>query len=429
VYFIPAETSAAKLKHPAQIWTQNQPEDARYWFPSFDFPSDKATSEALITVQKGETVIGNGELVDTRTNADRTVTFHYRMDVPHSTYLTSFVVGDYVRVGDTHRTVPLGYYVYRDRRSLAGPAFSRTKEMMAAFESVTGVQYPFKKYDQIMVAGFQQFSGMENITATTLADAELLFAQYSFGKPMVEDLVAHELAHSWFGNNVTCRNWSELWLNEGFATFFEAVSRERLYGRDSYMRKLKSDLDIFLADEAINKNRHALQNRLARADDSLFDATTYQKGALVIHMLRSEIGDDAFWKGVNLYLSRHRFDSVISTDLQAAMESAAGRDLKWFFDQWVYAAGSPRLEIAKTYDASAGVLNVSVAQVQKDDGITPSAFRLPLDLEIATPSGPVKEKVEITKRQETFAIKVPGAPTGLTVDAAEKIVLKTVKID
>ena len=233
IYFIPAETGTGKLAHSAQIWTQNEPEDARYWFPSFDFPSDKATSEEFITAAKGQTVVGNGELLDKTDNPTGTSTFHYRMDVPHSTYLISFVVGDFVQLKDVHGNTPLSFYAYKDRTRVAGLAFAPTKDMMAAYEKLTGIAFPYKKYDQIMVSGFQEFDGMENITATTLADSQILFADYPFGKPLVEDLVSHELAHSWFGDLVTCKNWSELWLNEGFATYMEAASREALHGRDS----------------------------------------------------------------------------------------------------------------------------------------------------------------------------------------------------
>jgi aminopeptidase N len=427
IYFIPAETDSGKLAHSAQIWTQNEPEDGRYWFPSFDFPSDKAASEEYITAAKGETVIGNGELADKTDNANGTTTFHYRMDVPHSTYLISFVVGDFTRLADQHGNVPLSFYAYKDRERVAAIAFAPTKNMMAAYEKLTGVEFPYKKYDQIMLSGFQEFDGMENITATTLADSQILFADYPFGKPLVEDLVSHELAHSWFGDLVTCKNWSELWLNEGFATYMEAASREMLHDRDSYINKLQEDRDEYIAAEGISRNHHALQNRTAKPDQSLFDVTTYQKGGVVLHMLRETVGTAAFWKGVNLYLERHKFDNVVSSDLEAAMEEASGQDLKWFFDQWIYAPGYPMLEVTKNYDA-AGVLHLTVDQVQKEDGATPAAFRFSLDVEVGTANGPVTQTVQISKRSETFDIKLSSAPTGLVVDRQEKVILKAVKI-
>jgi len=428
VNFIAASTPNFPFKHPAQIWTQNEPEDARYWFPSFDFPSDKATSEEFITVRKGETAIGNGKLIESKPNANGTVTFHYRMDVPHSTYLTSFVVGTYIRLDDKYGRVPLGFYAFADKQRQAKIAFLRTKEMMAAFESLTNVPFPFAKYDQIMVSGFEEIDGMENITSTTLADNTILLADFPFGRPLVEDLVSHELAHSWFGNLVTCRNWSELWLNESFATFMEAVWREKSIGRAAYLNKLIDDRREYFADDAINKNHHALQNKSAVGDNSLFDVTTYQKGSLVIHMIRETVGDVAFWKGINLYLTRHKFDTVISTDLQSAMEEASGKKLQSFFYQWVYTAGYPRFEVRKSYDAENKEVRVTVSQVQKADGKVLDAYSFPLEIEVTTEAGSSVHKVDISKREETFNFPASNIVTKVSIDPLEKVILKSVKM-
>jgi len=428
IYFIDAEKAVNKFQHPAQIWTQNEPEDARYWFPSFDFPSDKATSDEYITVQKGEVAVGNGRLIDDAQNADGTITYHYRMNVPHSTYLTSFVAGDFVKLSDKYKDVPLAFYAYSDRRRVAGIAFSRTKDMMSDFETLTGIPFPFEKYDQTMVAGFQDFDGMENVTATTLADTSILFAEYPFGKPIVENLVSHELAHSWFGNMVTCKNWSELWLNEGFATFMEATFREKAYGRANYLQKLIEDRDEFITDDAVGKYHHPLRNLSAQADNSLFDATTYQKGGVVLHMLRETVGDAAFWKGVNIYLTNHKFGNVESADLQHAMEEASGQKLQVFFDQWVYAAGYPKLEVTWLNESSTNTVKITVNQVQKDDGETPAAFQFPLEATLSTESGATVHALNITKRTETFSLKVSEPVKKIEIDKSEKILLKSVKL-
>jgi len=428
VYFIAAAAGPEKARHPAQIWSHNEPEDARYWFPSFDFPSDKATSEEFITVPKGEIAVGNGTFLEKKTETNGAATFHYRMDVPHSTYLTSFVVGDFIRLDDKYREVPLGFYTYDGRQPVAKIAFSKTRDMMKTFEDLTGIGFPFAKYDQIMVSGFQEFDGMENVTATTLSDTEVMFAEYPFARSLVEDLVSHELSHSWFGDMVTCRNWSELWLNEGFATFMEAAFREKAYGRENYLGKLGQDRDAFIIDDTGGKRRHALRNELAKPDNSVFDITTYQKGGLVVHMLRETVGDATFWKAINLYLNKHKYDNAVSSDLQSAMEEASGKELKWFFDQWVYSAGYPKLDVHQVYDASTAQLNVTIDQMQNADQITPAAFRFPLDVEVQTASGSVTQTLDITKRSETFTIKVPAEPTKLVIDKAEKIILKTVRM-
>jgi len=429
IYFIDKESENGSDLHSAQIWTQGEPDEAHHWFPSFDFPSDKATTEEFINVRKGETVVGNGELIGQNENPDGTVTFHYKMPVPHSTYLVSFVVGNYVKVSEKYKDIPLGFYVYPGRQSIVPKAYGKTKQILRVFEELTKIGYPFNKYDQTIVSNFT-FGGMENITATTMADTEIFLADIEFGKSAVENLVSHEAAHSWFGNLVTCKNWAELWLNEGFATFMEAAFQEKIYGRDAYIRKIKADAEIFLIDDAVNPKRIGLFNRNAGNVNTLFDrpATTYNKGGAVIHTLRETIGDEAFWKGVNLYLNRHKEANVESTDLKKAMEESSGIKLDWFFEQWVYGVGSPKLNITQDYDQKTGILKLTITQTQKAEKFSPAVYRLPMDVEIATAAGPKIEKLEISKQTETFSFKTEGRPTGLKLDKAEKIPIKTIKI-
>ncbi|MDQ3131516.1 MAG: M1 family metallopeptidase [Acidobacteriota bacterium] len=427
IYFVDAEVENGKTIRDSQIWTQGETEEAHHWFPSFDFPSDKATTEQFITAEKGETVIGNGELIEQKDNSDGTVTFHYKMSVPHSTYLVSFIVGKFVKASETYKTIPLGFYIYPGKESIVPKAYGRTKDMFRVFEELTKIDYPFNKYDQTMVANFN-FGGMENITATTMADTEILSANFPLFKGGVEDLVSHELAHSWFGNLVTCKNWAELWLNEGFATFMEAAFREKMYGRADYLRKIRSDAQQFIVDDAVNKNRHGLYNQLARPDDSIFDVTTYQKGGAVIHTLRETIGDAAFWKALNIYLNRHKYGNVETGDLQKTLEETSGVNLEWFFRQWVYGAGHPKLDVTQVYNSKSKTLKVTVSQLQKADSITPEAFILPLELEIKTANGIKVEKIEIKNRVEIFSFKLNGKPSEIKLDVNEKIPIKTVRI-
>ncbi len=429
IYFVDEQTENGQQVHSAQIWTQGEAEEAHHWFPSFDFPSDKATTEQFITAQKGETVIGNGELVAQTENPDGSVTFHYKMPVPHSTYLVSFVIGKYTTVSEQYRQIPIRFFVYPGKESIVPQAYGRTRDMMRAFEEVTGVDYPFNKYDQTMVSSFQ-FGGMENITATTMADSEIFFANFEFGKSAVEDLVSHELAHSWFGNLVTCKNWAELWLNEGFATFMEAVSREKLHGRDVYMRKVRFDAEQVIIDDAANRGKFGLFNQTASNVEGLFlrPAITYSKGGAVIHTLRETVGDEAFWKAINIYLNRHKFASVETSDLQKAMEEASGKKLDWFFDQWVYGVGIPKLDVKQTYNPRTKMLRLTVTQTQPVAKDSTPAYRLPMNVEIKSASGVKSEKIEVTKRSQLFSFKTASKPIGLEFDKEDKIPLKTVKI-
>jgi len=422
VYFVPADKG-----HSEQIWTQGEAEENRYWFPSFDFPSDKATSEEYITAKGDETVIGNGDLIEKTHNFDGTVSWHYKMSIPHSTYLVSFVIGKFLKVSDEYRGIPLGFYVYPDREMVARNAFGDTKKMIAAFEELTGVPFPYNKYDQTIVAGFK-FGGMENITATTMADTEIFIGDLPFGKAYVADLVAHELAHSWFGNLVTCRNWAELWLNEGFATYMEAAYREKVVGHDDYLKKIRGDAAEFWIDDAKTIKRHGLFNLRANDVDALFDnsAITYSKGSAVLHTLREQVGAEIFWRALNTYLTRNRFANVESSDLEKVMEESSGQDLKWFFDQWVYGTGAPRLDIKQRYNVRSKTLTLTIDQMQKLDSLTPPAFRLPLDIIIRSADGSNNESLEITKRSQSFSFK-SEKPLELMIDPNLKIPLKRVR--
>ena len=427
IYFIDADIENGKIERDAQIWTQGEAEEARYWFPSYDFPDDKATSEQFITADKSETVIANGELIEKTENSDGTNTFHYRMAIPHSTYLTSFVIGKYSKVTDAYKNIALGFYVYPGLESIVPAAYGETKEMFRIFEEITGVEYPYKKYDQTMVANFS-FGGMENITATTMADTEILFARSNKGA--VEDLVSHELAHSWFGNLVTCRNWAELWLNEGFATFMEAAYREKKYGRADYIRKVKGDADQFFAFDATGNTNFALFNTLADPtdDDSLFNTVTYQKGGAVLHTLRETVGEEAFWKALNIYLNRYKFGNVETPDLQRVMEETSGKKLDWFFKQWVYATGYPQIEVQQSYNPANKKLNLTFTQIQKTGRNTPAAFILPLEAEIQTAKGEVTEKFEIASRKQNFTIQLEEKPIKIVFDKSFKLPLINVKL-
>lgn len=429
VYFVPEKIVDKKRRSSPQIWTQGEPDEAHHWFPSFDFPSDKATTEQIITVNEGETVIGNGKLISESDNGDGTITFHYKMDVPHSTYLVSFVVGEYTKISDDYKGLPLDYYVYPGYEDLVNTGYGRTKDMMAIFEELTGMAYPYNKYDQTIVSDFQ-FGGMENITATTMADTEILLSRSLLFRGLVDDLVSHELAHAWFGNLVTCNNWAELWLNEGFATFMEAAVREKQYGREDYMRKVLEDAEEFLTFDEINKKQHGLFNRDAANLNALFDkpAITYDKGGAVIHTLREEIGEDAFWSGVRSYLQKHKFANAETADLKKSFEKSSGKDLGWFFDQWVYGTGAPNLIVKYAYDPEKRQLSLDITQTQNGK-LTPKTFRLPMELDIRGNGTATIKKIDITKRSERFTLELDLAPETLTFDPKSKIPIKTVKVE
>jgi len=427
VYFVEPIARNGKPVRPAQIWTQGEPEDNRNWFPSYDFPDDKATTEQFITTtERDETAIGNGALIEVKNNPNGTKTFHYQMNQPHPTYLVSFVVGKYQKFSDKYGSIPLGYFLYPDRsesEKILPLAYGKTQKMFALFEKTTGVKFPFAKYDQTVVGNFDAFAGMENITATTMADTEIYGALEPAGVRNTENLVTHELAHSWFGNLVTCKNWSELWLNEGFATFMESVFIENEYGRAAYLEEMRTNAEQAFAQEDTNL-KHPLVNPRARPDPLLFDSITYKKGGFVIHMLRETVGDEMFWKSINAYLNTHKFGSVETTDLQRTFEKETGKDLNWFFEQWTRKAGYPKLKIEPAYSPATQQLRLVVKQTQKTDSQTPAFFRFSAEVVIETPDGAKTERIEMTQREQTFTFSVPRKPTKIVFDEGEQILKK-----
>lgn len=425
MYFVDEEKEDGKVVRPAQIWTQGEPEDNRFWFPSYDYPDDKATSEQFITVNADETAIANGELVEVNTNADgKTKTFHYKVAVPHSTYLTSLIVSKYTRVEDKYNDIPLTFNVYPGTESIVPIAYGKTKKMFAFYENKLGVKYPYKKYDQTVVSAFI-FGGMENITATTMADTEIYAARDKGFFRSAENLVSHELSHSWFGNLVTCKSWSELWLNEGFATFFESAFIESEYGHEEYLKEMRTNAAQYFMEETFIK--HPLQNPKALPNILLFDATTYKKGGVVVHMLRETVGDEIFWKALNNYLNRHRFGNVESSDLQAVFEETSGKKLDWFFNQWVKSGGYPKLKVTPTYNAKTKKLTLDVKQTQtvvRSEGSPVAAFRFSAEVEVITPQGAKIEKIEMTEREQVFTFDSASKPTKINFDKREQVLKK-----
>jgi aminopeptidase N len=422
LYFIPQTRAGAGLSRPAQIWTQGEPEENHYWFPCYDFPDDRATSEQYITTGADEIAISNGALLETTNNQDGTHTFHWKMEQPHSSYLVSLVVGNYAKLTDTYKNIPVEYYTYRGTEEAARRAFAKTPEMMRVFSEKLNFEFPFNKYAQTIVANFI-FGGMENITATTHADTEILSGPTKESELARENLISHELSHSWFGDLVTCKDWSQAWLNEGFATFMEAAFRESEAGHDAYLAEMRSSAFLYFLEDSLKYRRPIVTDRY-RVPIDLFDATLYKKGALILHMLRETVGDEMFWKALNKYLNENQNKVVETSDLERAFEETTGQQLNWFFDQWVYKAGFPELRVRSLYEPRTRVLNLDVTQTQVPDATTPAIFRLPVEIELATAQGNRTERIEITERHQKFTFKLDGKPLLIRFDKGERILKK-----
>jgi aminopeptidase N len=380
------------------------------------------TTEMVASVPHGWYALSNGALVETKQPAAGAWTYHYKMDAPHASYLLSLVAGEFASVDDAvtidGRTIPLSFIVPRGREADVPRTFGRTAAMIRHFSAITGVAYPWNKYAQIVVADFI-FGGMENTTATTMYEHILLDerAAIDIGS---DDLVAHELAHQWFGDYVTCRAWYEGWLNEGFATFFEHIWREKHLGSDEYAYGIKADLDAYVA-EAHGRYRRPIVCQDYDAPLDLFDRHLYEKGALVLHALRVELGDSYFWQGVHQYLVQHALGLVETRDLQRAMESVSGRSLGRHFEQWLYKAGHPEIEIDVRWDK--GVLSVAIKQVQSTTDGVPAVFDVTLDLQIVDASGSAERRsLHVTDKQQSFALRAAVRPAFVVVDPAGRVV-------
>jgi aminopeptidase N len=420
---------------PRQVWSQCQEEDARHWVPCHDSPHAKMTTSIVARVPPGWFALSNGTLAEGAAGRDGreggdTAVYRYDMQEPHSSYLLTLVAGEFaaitgsVRIGE--RDVPLAYLFPKGREEDGRRAFARTPEMIAHFSAITGVPYPWSSYAQIVVADFI-FGGMENTTATTMYEHILLDERAAIDVSS-DDLVAHELAHQWFGDYVTCRAWYEGWLNEGFATFFEHVWREKSLGRDEYAFGLKVDLDAYM-NEAHGRYRRPIVCQDYDSPLDLFDRHLYEKGGLVLHALRVELGDALFWKGVGVYLTRHARGVVETRDLQRALEDVSGRSLGRLFEQWLDKPGHPEIEVALTWDK--GILVVGTKQVQHATDGVPACFEVVLDLDLvdakASHSGEAtgevtRRSVRLTERQQSFAIPAAVRPAFVVVDPEARVV-------
>ncbi|HEX4951732.1 MAG TPA: M1 family aminopeptidase [Blastocatellia bacterium] len=369
---------------PYQIWSQGQTEDAHWWFPCADTPHQKMTTELLATVDEKYFALSNGALVGSTGNqANGTITYHWRQEQPHPAYLITVVIGEYELLQQRLQGLPVEYYVYADRAEQGHKLFQRTPEMLEFFAEKFGYPYPFAKYAQILVDDFL-FGAMENTSATTMTDRCLLDARAELDLNY-EDIVAHELAHHWWGDLVTCKHWTEIWLNESFATYSEYLWREHTRGSDEARFVLFQDFLTYLNEDCSSHRRPILFHRY-RYSEELMDRHAYEKGACVLHMLRHVLGDEAFFRSMGRYLRKFAFGVAETNDLKTAIEEVTGRNLHWFFDQWIYGAGYPELEIAYEWQREQKMLRLSVKQVQKadEDDEVVEAFRFPVEIEIVT---------------------------------------------
>ena len=396
------------------VWTQGETEDNHYWVPTYDFPNDKTTWEFFIWTAKGERALSNGRLAGSRAVGD-SIEWHWVLDKPASTYLMTAVVGNYTILQDKPwRNVPIGYWTYPDSVDAAWRGFAKTPEAVDFFSRKTGVPYPWSKYDQIVIPEFQ-YGGMENVTATSQNDAEILHPAWSEPQASSVGLMAHELGHQWYGDLLTTRDWADVWLNEGFATFMEQIFREQDLGVDEgALDRLGAQEQTIEADR--RGRRPLVWNRWVNDPiEVFFSGHIYPKGATILQMLRHQLGDALFWKAMNRYTTAHAHGNVVTEDLRKAFEETTGRDYKPFFDQWVYGAGFPVFQVSSLYDRAAKRLMISAREVQPRDSLT-GFFDVDVDVEARTDSGVVRFSVPVRNGTGEGGINLKAAPRSIRWD-------------
>lgn len=409
---------------PRQVWSQGEAEFNHLWFPCFDHPSDFATSELVATVEQPLSVISNGKLVEVKENPDGTRTFDWKIDQPHATYLTSIIVGDFVPVTGEYAGIPIVTNVYRNEVMEGKVTAARLPEMVRFFSEKTGVKYPYDKYAQTTVRDFG--GGMENISATTQTDNMIHDARTELDATS-DGLQSHELAHQWFGDLVTCRHWSDLWLNESFATYFQAMWDEHHLGHDDFLYlDVKANKETYYQTWARGQRRPIVTRNYANPD-AVFDTYAYPRGGAVLHMLRTILGDDAWWRSINHYLTKYAHQPVETEQFRIAIEETTGQPLDWFFEQWVYKMGHPIFRVVQDYDPAKKALTLKITQEQRPDPESQypqvAYFQTPVDIEIATASGTRIERLRIeAKEEQTFSLAVDSEPLLVNFDYGDTLI-------
>jgi aminopeptidase N len=407
---------------PKEVWTQGEAEETRYYIPIYDYPNDRTTSEMILTVPATWITVSNGQLVNIKDESDGTKTWDWKQTEPLSTYLITAVAGEFVEKKDTWRGIPVRYVVPRGNEDTIEPTFARTKEMLDLFSDKLGVKYPWAQYAQSSVNDFVE-GGMENTSATTLTARGLVNPQLaSEQRQGSDDLDSHELAHQWFGDLVTCKDWANIWLNEGFATYFEHYWAEQHYGADEAAYEFWRDQSNWFRQKQMYPVPIVTRNF---TDSIEYAGNVYTKGGWVLKMLRTKLGDEDFFHGLHHYLETNRNQNVVTADLEKAIDQSTFTNVDHFFHQWIWRAGAPKYEVSYTYDDAAHQLKLTVKQTQKVEGMV-DLFDMPVEIEIATAAGRKTSTIEVNKAEETFTLPADSAPLMVVFDKGDKV-LKSVE--
>ncbi len=418
LYFInPDERTPNK---PRQIWTQGETEASSAWFPTIDRPNQKTTAEISMTVLDNYVSLSNGALSNQQKNSDGTRTDTWKMDLPHAPYLFMMAVGDFKIYQDKYNNIPVDYYLEPKYAPYAKDIFGKTPAMMDFYSKTLGVPYPWNKYAQIVCRDYVS-GAMEN-TSATLHGEHVQKTKRELLDDNQEGTIAHELFHQWFGDLVTAESWSNLTMNESFATFGEVIWREHDGGKDRGDKSRFEKLQSYLKSTKNGKSP-TLARYYYHDKEDMFDNISYAKGSLILYALKEQMGDEAFYQSLKKYLTDNSLKTGEPQKLRLAMEEVTGKDWAPYFNQWYYQGGHPILKFTTRNGENSIILNV--AQIQDS---TVQTFQLPLAVDIYTKNGKIRQTFQLNKRNAQFMIPLPAAVEFIDVDP-EKTLVGQIQID
>lgn len=404
LYFINKSNS-----RPQQLWTEGETEYNSCWFPTLDSPNQKHTQEIHLTVPKGFKTLSNGLLISSKENEDETRTEVWKQGTPHSVYLTMIAAGNFAKVVDQNfKDFEVSYYVEPEYEQSALDIFGRTPAMIRYFEGLLNTKYPWSKYAQIAVRDYVS-GAMENTTAT-VHGSSIQKNGHQLVDGNDDGVIAHELFHHWFGDYVTAESWANLPLNEAFADYSEYLWTSHYYGKAEGEWLNFTSLNQYL-DESDQKQVPVIRYEYEDKEE-MFDNHSYAKGGRILHMIRQEVGDEAFFKALEIYLKENRLENAEIHNLRMAFEEVTGRDLNWLFDQWFLKPGHPRLHISHSYENQKLKLEI----YQQTDSVNNQIYRFPLKVEIGTENGTQVKVLEIDQNLENFSFDLPDSPLFVAAD-------------
>jgi len=399
---------------PTQIWTQGETESNSVWMPTIDKPNQKSTEQITMTVPSKYVTLSNGLLINQKKNSDGTRTDTWKMDLPHAPYLFFMGVGEYSIIKDSYEGKEVSYYVEKEYAPVARRIFGNTPEMIRFYAKVLGMDFQWPKYAQIV--GRDYVSGaMENTTATLHQESAYQNARQLVDGNVWEEVIAHELFHQWFGDLVTTESWSNITVNESFADFSETLWDEYKYGKDAGDEHNYEAMQQYLQSGSDNKD---LVRFYYRDKEDVFDAVSYNKGGRILNMLRNYLGDSAFFRSLNKYLTDNKFKTGEAQQLRLAFEAVTGQDLNWYWNQWYYGSGHPVVKIDYNYNDSAGKAMVIIHQTQAGDKV----FKLPIAIDVYNGADKKRYKVWMNDKVDTFTFNYTKRPDLINVDG-DKILL------